>query len=348
GFLHHEHHFNKELSDSVPFNVEQQSCVKKYKYSDYGCQVEVPSSVSFMNCHHNHHYTHVLNKVESDTMHIDSISSSATSLLLIASQLAEVKQETNSLRSRKKDLSFRLSNLLALDHRDSQSKLGIDTFKFDERFHSDKEDSQVNEDSRHDGDTVTVEKASTNEEQENIIKIKEATATLYARLTAVEMLLKNAESTEAQLEKEFGHLMTNHNGTKPSSSSLSPSTRIIGTTSVLDPVTNSKEEHDHQQKLEQLSVIKTSLNSINENVCSHCKIPRTSSNGLTGGSRKRNGRNRRHGYKASTTNQQNNSGRGRYRTRRRELIDANFSEQSDWGVTESENDCSSLTVSLAS
>ncbi|CAH8861699.1 unnamed protein product [Trichobilharzia szidati] len=100
-FSHHTHHFNKELSDSVPFNVEQQSSIKKYKYSDYVCQVEIPSSVSFMSCHHNHHYTHVMNKVNSNTMHVDSISSSATSLLLIASQLEEVKQETNSLRSRK-------------------------------------------------------------------------------------------------------------------------------------------------------------------------------------------------------------------------------------------------------
>ncbi|CAH8573481.1 unnamed protein product [Heterobilharzia americana] len=336
-------------SDDIPLNIKQQHSVNQHAYSDYGCQVEIPSHISVLSCHqHHHHYHHRHyshdHKKSVDRKLMKNSTSPCTSLILVASQLEEVKQETNSLRSRKRDLSFRLSNLLADEHHekygenktDGQWKLDVDFSSPNDKIYSDQEDKWngiLVDQNTCDGDHV-VRRANNiiigdkvgKEEQTNIVE--EATASLYARLTVVEMLLKNAESTEARLEKEFGHLMINDSGTKPLSSS---SSKINTRTAIFN-------EEDF-------------VNNANTNICPNCKITCSNKTDQIGISRKRNRKYKRRGYKSNPSTQQQNSdtvnslsehhGRGRGRTTRRHLIGVNFSQQS-------QNDCSSLTVSLAS
>ncbi|XP_018652712.1 hypothetical protein Smp_145680 [Schistosoma mansoni] len=103
----------------LPLNLGQSKDTRKYhSSSEYGCQVEIPTSnLSMPNCHqYPHNIVNSMNENNiSDSITVKDSIQRPTSLVLITSQLEEIKQETNSLRSRIRNLSFQLSNLYGRD-----------------------------------------------------------------------------------------------------------------------------------------------------------------------------------------------------------------------------------------
>ncbi|VDP87611.1 unnamed protein product [Schistosoma mattheei] len=81
---------------------------------------------------------------------------------------------------------------------------------------------------------------------------QETTTNFYARLTAVEMLLRNAESTEARLEKEFSHLIINDE-----KSSLPPPPSSLSTAIFMEDLKPEQE----QRILDEKSLINVSCYS---------------------------------------------------------------------------------------
>ncbi|KAF5399035.1 hypothetical protein PHET_07968 [Paragonimus heterotremus] len=128
------------------------------------------------------------------------------SLILVATQLEEVQHGATKLRSRHQTLSFRLSSRLAREHRTSVA----DTLDHALKSHSKPEnrtEASSHDPHRAENDAETTQEQTSEvdvEEQEG----EEATASLCARLAAIEMLIEQAESMEARLRDEINHYMS--------------------------------------------------------------------------------------------------------------------------------------------
>ncbi|TNN08397.1 Pleckstrin y protein [Schistosoma japonicum] len=277
------------------FKVDPSKNTRKSQSFDYGCQVEIPTSMPIP-CYHQ--YTHNVNNIISNNNNEGDITKDSlphsTSLILIASQLKEIKQETNSLRSRKRDLSFRLSNHLSRGYDDKYVRKLQNLQKLNDdivisavpnnEIHFDKENSLIDKNfcDANDNDFANQPGVVNNDDKHvsecngKIDEINETTASLYARLTAIEMLLRNAESTEARLEKEFGHLLINYDN-KMKSLSIVP----------------------QQQHVERRISNQKSFDIPSESRCSSCKIRYPKDN-----PRKKHGRITHRGYKSNSSSQQ--------------------------------------------
>ncbi|KAK4468236.1 hypothetical protein MN116_008392 [Schistosoma mekongi] len=272
------------------FKLDPSKDTRKSQSFDYGCQVEIPTSMPIPCCHQ---YTHNLNNISNNNNTKNPLAHS-TSLILIASQLEEIKQETNSLRSRKRDLSFRLSNHLSRGCDDEYVRKLQNLQKFNDdivisavpnnKLHFNKENSFIDKNfcDTNDNDfvnqlgVVNNDYIHVNECNGKVDEISETTANLYARLTAIEMLLRNAESTEARLEKEFGHLLINCDNRMKSLSMVT-----------------------QQPQVEQRISNQQSFVNPSESRRSSCKIRYSKDN-----PRKKHGRITQRGYKSSSSSQQ--------------------------------------------
>ncbi|CAH8620701.1 unnamed protein product [Schistosoma rodhaini] len=227
-------HIHSDWYD-LPLNLGQSKDTRKYQSSsEYGCQVEIPTSnLSMPNCHqYPHNIVNSMNENNiSDSITVKDSIQRPTSLVLITSQLEEIKQETNSLRSRIRNLSFQLSNLHGRDDcnqyvRNVESLPKSDIVSIstpNNEIHLDKVNTSIDKNlCNNNGNNNNM----LNDCNRKVIRLEdeETTANLYARLTTIEILLRNAESTEARLEKEFSHLIINNEKPSlppPPSSSLS-------------------------------------------------------------------------------------------------------------------------------
>ncbi|VDO53903.1 unnamed protein product [Schistosoma margrebowiei] len=257
-------------------NLGQSKDTRKYQSSsDYGCQVEIPTSnLSILNCHQ---YPHNLvnsmneNNIKDSVTVKDSIPHS-TSLTLITSQLDEIKQETNSLRSIIRNLSFQLSDHLARDCCDQCVK-NVESLPKSDVVNISTSNSEILLDQ---GNTPIDKNLSNNNDNidnnnmpngcnRKVVRIEdeETTANFYARLTAVEMLLRNAESTEARLEKEFSHLIIND---EKSSLPPPPPPSSLSTAIFMEDLKPEQE----QRILDEKSLMNKCIQD-NEYACSRCK-----------------------------------------------------------------------------
>ncbi|CAH8645444.1 unnamed protein product [Dicrocoelium dendriticum] len=124
----------------------------------------------------------------------DDYSPMNTSLILVATQLEEVQHGAQKLRSRRETLSFRLSNRLTKERSDKSetSPRPVSTEK-----------TVVGDDASHAG--ICSQRDTAREDDGT----EEATASLYARLAAIEMLISQAASMEARLRDEMIRYLPN-------------------------------------------------------------------------------------------------------------------------------------------
>ncbi|CAH8620686.1 unnamed protein product [Schistosoma rodhaini] len=351
-------HIHSDWYD-LPLNLGQSKDTRKYQSSsEYGCQVEIPTSnLSMPNCHqYPHNIVNSMNENNiSDSITVKDSIQRPTSLVLITSQLEEIKQETNSLRSRIRNLSFQLSNLHGRDDcnqyvRNVESLPKSDIVSIstpNNEIHLDKVNTSIDKNlCNNNGNNNNM----LNDCNRKVIRLEdeETTANLYARLTTIEILLRNAESTEARLEKEFSHLIINNE--KPSLPP--PPSSSLSTVNVIKDL---KQKQIFDEK---------SLINDNGYVCSHCK----NNNTVNNTSRNKHGKSKHRGCKSNSLFQQkitDNIPRSSYRgrshsgpTRRRQrqrqrhhhcvpVVSSSYSKTSNCNIIETQTTeyCSKAAVS---